>query len=432
MNLVGRSPRAALVTVGDELLLGKTVDTNAAWLGRELGELGVPVVRRHTVGDVALEIKEAVAAACTVADVVLVTGGLGPTPDDLTRDAVAELLGVPLLEDADVLESLRARFRERGIPGLPEPNLRVAQVPRGALKLTNPCGTAPGLALEREGTLVVLLPGIPRELEGIFAGDLQRLLRDRFSGRLSPVHLRLVHTTGIPESLLAQRIAERLPDGMGPVRLAFLPDLRGVDLRFQVAGVSAAEAETLFDELEDALGETLDPWRFDAPSGDLSEAVSLALRRQGKRLGVAESCTGGLVTKRLTDLPGASDILAGGVVAYGDEVKTAVLGVPGADLGLHGAVSEAVARAMAVGVARALGSDAGIGITGVAGPDGGSDEKPVGTVWYAVAVGDAVEARCERFAGDREAVRERAAQAALFLLLQRLEGRTTPAGGVRG
>jgi nicotinamide-nucleotide amidase len=246
------------------------------------------------------------------------------------------------------------------------------------------------------------------------------------------VHLRVVRTTGIPESLLAQRIAERLPEGTGAVRLAFLPDLRGVDLRFQLTDVSAAEAETCFDTLESALEEVLEPWRFDAPSGDLAEAVSLALRARGKRLAVAESCTGGLIAKRLTDLPGASDVLAGGVVAYANEVKVAVRGVAEADLRLHGAVSEEVARAMAEGVARALGADAGVAVTGVAGPDGGTEEKPVGTVWYAVALGGRVETRCERFPGEREAVRERAAQAALFLLLRVLEGRGAHRGGARG
>ncbi|MHB1192507.1 MAG: competence/damage-inducible protein A [Longimicrobiales bacterium] len=432
MSGVGRSPRAAVVTVGDELLLGKTVDTNAAWLGRELGELGIPVVRRYTVGDVPGEIQAAVADALSVADLVVVTGGLGPTPDDLTRDAVAELFGLPLLDDLEVLESIRARFRERWATELPEPNRRVAQVPAGARKLTNPCGTAPGLAMERDGALVVLLPGVPRELKGIFAGDLRRLVLERFSGRLSPVHVRAVRTTGIPESVLAQRIAERIPEGTGPVRLAFLPGLRGVDLRFQATDMSAEEADARFDGLVGALEDVLAPWRFDAPSGDLAEAVSLALRSRGMRLAVAESCTGGLIAKRLTDLPGASDVLAGGVVAYANAVKSGVLGVRAEELAEQGAVSEAVATAMAQGVARLLGADAGIGVTGVAGPAGGTDEKPVGTVWYAVAVEGRVEARRERFPGDREAVRERAAQAALFLLLRALEACAERPEGARG
>ncbi len=426
MNGEPRPLRAAVVTVGDELLLGATVDTNAAWLGRELGARGIPVVRRHTVGDDRTEIQEAVAAAVTVADLVLVTGGLGPTPDDLTRDAVAELAGLPLLEDPEVLESIRSRFRERGLDELPEPNRRVAQVPVGATKLANPYGTAPGLALELGGALVVLLPGVPREMRGIVVGDLVRLLEKRFEGRLVPVRIRLVRTTGIPESMLSQRIAERLPAGTGPVRLAFLPDLRGVDLRFTAVDMPAEEADARFDRLEQALADILAPWRFEAPSGDLAEAVSSALWRAGKRLAVAESCTGGLIAKRLTDFPGASRVLAGGVVAYADEVKVEILGVSPEALSTHGAVSGPVAEAMAMGAARALGVEAGIGVTGVAGPAGGSDEKPVGTVWYAVCLDGRVVARRERFPGDREAVRERAAQAALFLLLREIEARCGP------
>lgn len=417
---------AAVVTVGDEILLGCTVDTNAAWLGRELASLGIPVVRRHTVGDDGAEIRHAVTDALAVADLVVVTGGLGPTPDDLTRDAVASLLGRPLEEDAEVLERIRARFRERGVDKLPGPNRRVAQVPRGAHKLTNPLGTAPGLAMESEGRLIVLLPGVPRELKGVFTTDLREVLRAHFADRLRPVHTRSIRTTGIPESLLSQKIGERMGPESGPVRMAFLPDGTGVDLRLTAVGMDADDAERRFDEIEHELAEVLDPWRFEAAEGDLVEAVTAALRAGGKTLAVAESCTGGLVAKRMTDLAGASDVFRGGVVAYANEVKVEELGVDPSDLAENGAVSEGVARRMAEGVARRFGADAGIGITGIAGPGGGTEEKPVGTVWYAAASEGTVVARRERFPGDRRSVRERAAQAALFLLLRLLEGRAGP------
>jgi nicotinamide-nucleotide amidase len=412
-----------LVTVGDELLLGQTVDTNGAWLGRALGSRGIPVVRRLTVGDAEAEIRRAVTDALAVGDLVIVTGGLGPTPDDVTRDAVAGLLDAPLREDAEVLESIRTRFRERGVDELPVPNRRVAQVPEGARKLVNPVGTAPGLALEAEGGLVVLLPGVPREMRGIFRDGLEPLLQERFGDRLRPIWMRTLHTTGIPESLLSQQIAERLPEGPAPLGIAFLPKVHGVALRFTGVGMPEAEAEARFDEIERTLAPVLEPWRFEAESGDLAEAVSLTLRRSGSRLAVAESCTGGLIAKRLTDVPGASDVLTGGVVAYSNEVKRILLGVPPRVLEEQGAVSEAVARHMAVGVAEALDAEAGVGITGVAGPGGGTDEKPVGTVWYAATAHGRVVARVERFAGDRGAVRERSAQAALFLLLRLLDGR---------
>jgi nicotinamide-nucleotide amidase len=395
--------RAVLITVGDELLLGRTVDTNGAWLGRALGTLGILVARRLTVADDEAEIRKAVADAMTVGDIVIVTGGLGPTPDDLTRDAVAGLLGVPLREDPGVLESIRVRFRDRGVEELPLPNRRVAQVPAGARKLANPVGTAPGLVFDADGCVVVLLPGVPREMKGIFTDGLESLLQERFADRLEPIWMRSVHTTGIPESLLSQQIAERLPNGAAPLGMAFLPKVHGVTLRFTGVGMSEDEAEGRFHEIERSLASVLDPWRFEAQDGDLATAVSGALRRSGARLAVAESCTGGLIAKRIVDVPGASDVLVGGVVAYSNDVKRELLAVPRRVLEQQGAVSEAVARQMAVGVAKALGAEAGIGITGVAGPEGGTDDKPVGTV--------------------REEIRERSAQAALFLLLRLLDGR---------
>ena len=432
MNRASGPIRAAIVTVGDELLSGQTVDTNASWLGRELAALGVPVARRHTVGDDRQEIAHALADALAAADLVLLTGGLGPTPDDITRDVVAEALDRPLELDEEILERIRAIYRQRGLDEVPAPNRRVAQVPRGAIKLTNPHGTAPGLALDVGGSVVVLLPGVPRELKGIFSADLVPHLRRRFAGRMAPVHMRTLRTTGIPESALSHRVAEALPQGADPVKLAFLPDERGVDLRMSCFGMSAEEARRSLDALEAVLAPVVAPWRFDSPGGDLAEAVSAALIRSGKSVALAESCTGGLMAKRLTDFPGASSVFRGGVVAYENRVKTDLLGVDEQALERDGAVSEMVARQMALGVAARLGADAGIGITGIAGPDGGTEEKPVGTVWFAATVDGRVEVRRERFSGDRSAIRERAAQAAFFLLLRLLEGTAGPEEPPRG
>ncbi|MEJ2206826.1 MAG: CinA family nicotinamide mononucleotide deamidase-related protein, partial [Gemmatimonadota bacterium] len=405
------------------LLLGTTVDTNAAWIGRRLAARGIPVVRRHTVGDDADEIRRAVSDAAEVADLVLVTGGLGPTPDDLTRDAVAAWLGLPLLEDPEVLRSIEIRFRQRGVTELPSPNRRVAQVPQGARKLANPVGTAPGLVLDHEDSVIVLLPGVPSELRAIVEVGLEETLTASFSSRLRPVFHRVIHTTGIPESLLSAQVTEVLGDAPQAVRLAFLPDVRGVDLRLTVTSGSRGEAEELMDGVEDRLRATVEPWRFEADRGDLADAVSFALRRAGLRLAVAESCTGGLVAKRITDLEGSSEVLEGGIVAYANEVKVRHLGVDPAVLDGEGAVSEVVARQMALGVASRFGVACGLAITGVAGPGGGTEAKPVGTVWIAASVPGRIAARLERFPGDRADVRERAAQAALFLLLRLLDGR---------
>lgn len=413
-------PIAAIVTVGNELLYGETVDTNAAWLARSLAALGAPVVRKHTVGDVRAEIQGAVRAALDAADVVLVSGGLGPTSDDVTKQAVSELLHRRLLVDPDLLARLESYFRARGLREMPAANRGQAEVPEGAAVLRNPNGTAPGLALDVDSKLVVLLPGVPRELRGIFDGDLRALLSQRFGPRLLAVHHHLVHTTGIAESRLAELIEPQLPLERGPVTLAYLPDLRGVDLRFSARGVSAAAARDWFARYEEAIGPVVDPWRFEAESGDVVEALHAALARAGKRVAVAESCTGGLIAKRLTDPAGASDVFVGGVVAYDNAVKVALLGVSQEDLDRDGAVSEVVARAMARSVAERFGTAAGIGITGIAGPGGGSAEKPVGTVWLALSVDGTVEAHLLRLVGNREAIRERAAQEAIARLYRRV------------
>lgn len=407
---------AAIVTVGNELLYGETVDTNSAWLAKSLAALGIPVVRKFSVGDGMQEIQEAVRAAMSGTDLVLVSGGLGPTSDDLTKEAVAELLGRPLHLDKAFLERLAQRFRARGYRELPAPNRSQAEVPEGAVVLRNPQGTAPGLALESDGSIVVMLPGVPRELRAIFDGDLRAWLRERFAERLLPMHHHVIHTTGVAESRLAELLVDVLPDDMGPVSLAYLPDLLGVDLRLTAKGVSEPEANEWFDRVEAAIGPVVERWRFEAESGDIVESLSAALRRTGRNLAVAESCTGGLIAKRMTDLAGASDVFLGGIVAYDNSVKVAQLDVSREDLEREGAVSETVARQMARGVKARFGADAAIGITGVAGPGGGTEEKPVGTVWVAVAVDDEMEARRLSLVGDRRAIRERSAQEALARL----------------
>ena len=423
----GKAPVAALVAVGNELLYGETVDTNAAWLARSLAALGISVVHKETVGDVPEEIRRAVRSGMERADLVVVCGGLGPTPDDLTKAAVAELLRLDLVLDEALLERLRERFRARGYTRLPSTNRSQAQVPAGATVLRNDHGTAPGLLMEAEGSAVVLLPGVPREMRGIYEGDLVTALAERFAGRLAPVRHRMIHTTGVPESRLSELVEAALPGDMGPVTLAFLPDVRGVDLRLSARGVSAEEADAWFDRIEQALAPVIGRWRFQSGSGDVAEALSEALARHGKRLAVAESCTGGLVAKRITDLAGSSRVFVGGVIAYANEVKVRELGVSPDDLEREGAVSEPVARQMALGVAERFGVEAGIGVTGIAGPDGGTREKPVGTVWVAAALdGDARTTRLS-LVGDRQAVRERAAQEALARLLRMLGAETAGA-----
>jgi nicotinamide-nucleotide amidase len=416
-------PGAVVVGIGDELLVGHTVNTNGAWLGGELSALGFKVLKQAVVGDGVEVIQDAVRAGMEVADLVLLTGGLGPTPDDLTRPAVAALFGVPLVEDSGIVEELRSRFRQRGYEDLPATNRRMAQVPEGAVILANPVGAAPGLVLSGpEGRMVVLLPGIPAEMRGLFSEGVAPFLTRAFGARLRPTYHRVIHTTGIPESLLAQEMGRALPPDPGPVSIAYLPDLRGVRVRLTAQVSTEDEANARFDEIERSIEGLLEPYRYRSESGDLAQAVGIGLLNASATVATAESCTGGLISKRITDVPGSSRYFLGGVVAYSDEVKVRNLGVPRNLLERDGAVSRTVAEAMALGVADRFGANVGIGITGVAGPGGGSDEKPPGTVWYAVAIEGRVAARRERFLGDRDAVRERAAQAAMAFVLARLEG----------
>ncbi len=408
--------------MGDELLAGFTVDTNGAWLGRRAASLGLPVRAKLVVGDDAPAIKGALARALELADVVLVTGGLGPTRDDITRPVVAEALGRPLRADEALLDELRTRWATWRRTPLPAGNERMALVPEGALVLPNPVGTAPGLVLRHaDDRIVVLLPGVPAELRGLFEESVEPLLRQQLGDRLPPLVHRVFHTTGIAESSLAERIDAGVSGRTGSVSIAFLPRITGVDVRLTArATPDDPHANLLLDQAEALVEPILRPYRYPARSGDIVECVAAEMTASGRTLAVAESCTGGLVARRITDRAGASAYFVGGVVAYADEVKRARLGVSGELLTRHGAVSEEVARAMARGVTEAFGTDAGLAVTGVAGPGGGSAEKPVGTVWYALHMAGDTLARRGVFPGARVAVRERAAQAALALLYRTL------------
>jgi nicotinamide-nucleotide amidase len=280
-------------------------------------------------------------------------------------------------------------------------------------------GTAPGLLLPHEGRLVALLPGVPRELRALFPG-VEAEVRNRYPDRLRPVHLRTVYTSGVPESVLAPQVDTAL-EGVHGVEVAFLPELTGVDIRLTVRGTDAERARQALDEAEARLGPLVEEHRIGG-SGDVAQEVVGLLTGRGWTLALGESCTGGLAARRITDVPGASAVLLGGIVAYSNEAKVRHLGVDPSILESHGAVSRPVALAMAHGAARAFSATCGVGITGVAGPGGGSPDKPVGTVHVAAVVDGRAEARVWHFPEDREAVRIRSAQAALVLLL-RLAGR---------
>jgi nicotinamide-nucleotide amidase len=408
-----------ILTVGTELVLGFTVNTNAAEMGRALAEIGVRVVSSASVADDAALLKDALRAALERSGAVIVSGGLGPTKDDLTRPVVAELFGRSLVRDAALVESLRAMFRERGVAAMPEANLVQADVPEGATVLPNALGTAPGLWLEDNGRLAVLIPGVPKEMRALLAQEVIPRLVARAGGGTNGrtvVKSRTLRTTGIGESALADRLGEYQKSLGSGVTLAFLPSVAGTDLRLTAWNVPEGEADGALARAVEALRPRLGDRLYGEGDTDLAAVVLGLLEEKHASLATAESCTGGLIGARLTAIPGSSRAYKGGIVAYDDDVKLGQLGVSADDLARDGAVSESVARQMAEGAARALGADAAIAVTGIAGPDGGTETKKVGTVWIAILWKDEVRVFTHVLPGDREDVRGRAAQWALDYL----------------
>ncbi len=405
-----------LITIGTELLLGMTVDTNGAEIARALSAHGVRVTRRTSVADSGEDIRDAVAEALKRTGAVLTTGGLGPTRDDITKKAVADLFSAPLEFDETVWSSLLARFaRLERKPA--QSNRSQAEVPRGATVLANRWGTAPGLWLEGELGLVIMLPGVPIEMRKLLEHEVVPRLTQR--GTQSVIRSLLVRTSGIPESSLAELIGE-IEREIAPITLAYLPGLEGVDLRLSAWGLTPEEADRRLEIAAGLLRERAGANVYGNGDSDLAALLLDEARSRGLRLAVAESCTGGLLGARLTDIPGSSDVFVGGVMAYDNAVKVDLLGVPETLLAEHGAVSEPVVRAMAEGAARRFGVGAALSITGVAGPGGGSPEKPVGTVWLGCALEGSVETRRSLFPGSRQEVRARAVQAALLMLYRRV------------
>jgi nicotinamide-nucleotide amidase len=406
---------AEIIAVGSELLTAHRIDTNSLFLTGRLNDFGVVVRAKAVVGDDRADLSAILREAVKRADLVITTGGLGPTADDLTRDAVAEVLGLALTERPDILHAIRARFDRRGVP-MPEINRRQALVPDGADVLANPNGTAPGLWIASSGRAIVLLPGPPRELQPMFEAHVAPRIEAVAGGRR--MRRRVIKVTGRSESQveeIAFPIYAALGDDRVPVQTTILATPGQIELHLQSTGpdVAALEArlERGVEELTAALGEVV----FSTDGRSLEQVVGDALRAEGARIAVAESCTGGLVQAQLTDVPGSSAWVKGGLVAYANEIKTDWLGVSEALLAAHGAVSEPVAIAMATGVRDRYGADVGVGVTGIAGPSGGTREKPVGTVVVAV-VGRGQAVRTFAFPGDRQTIRRHAVAAALDMV----------------
>lgn len=407
-----------LVTIGTELLLGFTVDTNGAEIGRMLAEIGVRITRRTAIADRRDDIRTAVSEALARTRAVLVTGGLGPTRDDITKHTIAELYGVPLEFDEGLWASLVERYRRAGRVPV-DSNRTQAEVPRGATILPNRWGSASGLWLEDAGHgLVIMLPGVPIEMRNLMEHEVVPRFRERVRGRV--IRSRTLRTVGVAEAALAEQLGEIERD-IAPVTLAYLPQAAGVDLRLTAWDVTDSEAETLLAAAVQRVLRSAGSAVYGADRDDLAAVVLERARRAGFTIALAESCTGGLVGARLTEIPGSSDVLQGGLVCYSYGSKTELLGVPAELIVEQGAVSEAVARRMAEGVLPRLNATLSVAVTGIAGPGGGTPDKPVGTVWFATAMAGDVRASRTIFFGTRAEVRERAAQTALRLLLERMQ-----------
>lgn len=419
-----RGATAEMIFSGDELLRGDTLNTNQTYLGERLLDLGIFATHALCVTDDLAAMVEAIRAGLARRPVVLVlSGGLGPTDDDLTREAVAEALDRPLEHHDDLLEQIRSRFTSRGWP-MGDSNRKQALIPRGASAIPL-AGTAPGFYVQHEETLVVALPGVPWELGLMWEETVEPLLRARaaalstgapgavFQGQ----DVRRIRTFGIGESMLAEQLAEfDWHDPLATIGTRAHLDGVTVILRGPAAPPATSRLETVQARVLAILGERV----YDVEGQGLPEVVGGLLRAAGLTVAVAESCTGGLVAKRLTDVPGSSDYFLGGVTAYANRVKSEVLGVPAEMLAAHGAVSPEVAAAMAEGVCRLVGADCALSTTGVAGPDGGSEAKPVGLVHIGSVVHEVTQVERFHFPGQREHIRERAAYAALDLLRRRL------------
>jgi len=412
----GTLATAEIIAVGSELLTPHRIDTNSLFLTARLNDFGIEVRGKSVVGDNRGDLAARLRDALARVDVVITTGGLGPTDDDLTRDVVAEVLDRALHVDAEIVAAIEARFARRGLR-MPAINRRQGNVPQGATVLPNAHGTAPGLLLEWDGRLVVLLPGPPREMQPMFDGAVAPVLDLRTAG--SRLQRRVLKVTGRSESQveeIAHPIYSALGDESVRVQTTILATPGQIELHLASAGREhEAIARTLDDgitRLAAALGEPV----FSTDGRTLEAVVGDALRDRGLRIATAESCTGGLLAGRLTDVPGSSSYVVGGVVAYANSVKVHELGVPLKLLESHGAVSEEVARTMASHVRERFAADVGVSVTGIAGPDGGTPSKPVGTVWIAVATTAGVVARQFQFPGDREAIRRHSTAAALDMV----------------
>ena len=408
-----------IVTIGTELLLGHTVDTNSAYIARELADAGIDVYAKHSVGDNAERLAAMLQGALERADGVITTGGLGPTVDDLTKEAVAAATGTRLELHEPSLRAIEGRFAAMGRT-MSENNRRQAMLPVPGVVLENPNGTAPGfVALRSDGKFVAGMPGVPREMHAMLDEKLMPWLIERF-GVHQTIASRTIHTIGIPESELDRRIEDLFRSLENP-KIAVLAHGGRCDVKIMAKAETRDAAEKLIAPVEEQIRDRIGYGIFGIDDETIEGAIVKALGRRRKTIATAESCTGGAIADALVSVPGASAVFRGGIVAYADDVKRELLDVPREVLHEHGAVSAETAIAMARGARRRLDADIAISTTGIAGPSGGTDDKPVGLVWFALVADGEPRTYRANFPGDRRDIRARARMAALSAIWRYIE-----------
>ena len=407
---------AEIIAIGSELLAPDRTDTNSLWLTEQLNSIGIEVRLKTIVGDDDARLEEAIRDATKRSKVIITTGGLGPTEDDVTRKVAARALGRRLSLDEQILEDLRQKFLRFGHV-MPERNSRQAMVIEGAEVLPNPNGSAPGMFIDHHGVAIVLLPGPPREMRPMFETNIKPKLAGR-AGNIRVVR-RMLRVAGLGESAVDEKIAPIYTQYENP-QTTILFNQSEIEIHLTARGRTEDDANALLDRLSGQLEEVLGDSVFSFAGEKMEEVVGLKLSVNGYTLAVAESCTGGLIAQRLTDVAGSSKYFIEGVVAYSNDAKSRTLGVDSALILENGAVSAPVARAMAEGIRKRANTDFGLSVTGIAGPGGGTEEKPVGLVYIALSDEVQTKHRKLQIPGDRQLVRWRASQAALDLLRKRL------------
>lgn len=412
-NLKTEFMKAEIITIGDELLIGQVIDTNSAWMATQLNKIGIDVRQITSIPDSRVHILHALTEAGNRARVVLISGGLGPTRDDITKQTLCEFFDTVLAPDQDALADITALFAKRGYP-MTELNLRQADMPEACNSIPNPVGTARGMWFEKENTIYVSMPGVPFEMKQMMTDHVLPALRLRNKGT-SVVH-RTILTTGVGESFLAARIETWENSLPAYIKLAYLPQPGMVRLRLTARGCHEEKLTSEVASLVDKLYTLIPEYIFGEEPDTLEEVTGRLLLRHGQTLATAESCTGGAIASRITTVPGSSSWYKGSVVAYANQVKEQVLGVEKETLEKHGAVSEPVVIQMAQNARQLLHTDWALSVSGIAGPDGGTPEKPVGTVWIAVSGPKATQAAKFQFGDNRERNIVRATVAALNML----------------